>query len=78
MISSLHNSIHPPEMEVNPLETACCCGAVAVAVRGGGSDGGGEKNFKTVTHAILSLRAVHLSSSFVVLYVHRNYAFVSV
>ena len=37
MISSMHNSIRPPEMEIHPLKTAC--------------DGPCGRVTKTVTHA---------------------------
>ena len=47
MTSSLHHSIHPPEMDINPLQMApgCPCGRV---------------NKKMATHTILSANAMHL------------------
>ena len=36
LISSLYNSIHPPEMEMNPPKAACvCCPGDGVTKRGG-------------------------------------------
>ena len=36
LISSLHNSIHPPQMEMNPPKAACvCCPGDGVTKRGG-------------------------------------------
>ena len=51
MIHSLYNSIHPPEMEINPLKTAC----------GFPCDGVMKKENKHGQHTLLASYRMHLS-----------------